>query len=51
MNYDFYRRHQRVLEELHAAGGVQIAVTNLEHVRSPDSYPHLQKVLQHPGHR
>ena len=45
--YDYCRRYQAVLEELGAAGGVQITVTNLAHVRSPDSYAHLQKILQH----
>jgi hypothetical protein len=45
--YDYYRRYQPVLEELRAAGGVQIVVTNLAHIRPPDSYAHLQKVLQH----
>jgi hypothetical protein len=44
--YDYYRRYERVLEELRAAGGVQITVTNLAQVRPPDSYPRLQKVLQ-----
>ena len=45
--FDYYRRYQRVLEELRAAGGVQITVTNLAHVRPPDSYEPLQKILQH----
>ena len=45
--FDYYRRYQRVLEELRATGGVQITVTNLARVRAPDSYPHLQKILQH----
>jgi hypothetical protein len=45
--YDFYRRYQRVLDELRAAGGVQITITNLARVRPPDSFSHLQKILQH----
>jgi hypothetical protein len=44
--FDYYRRYQPVLEELRAAGGVQITVTNLAHVRPPDSYARLQKILQ-----
>jgi len=45
--YDYYRRYQRVLEDLRAAGGVQITVTNLARLRPPDSYARLQKILQH----
>lgn len=45
--FDYYRRYEQVLAELRAAGGVQITVTNLARVRAPDSYPRLQKVLQH----
>jgi len=45
--FDYYRRYQRVLDELRAAGGVQITVTNLAHVHAPESYGRLQKVLQH----
>lgn len=45
--FDYYRRYQRVLEKLRAAGGVQITVTNLAQVRPPDSYASLRRVLQH----
>lgn len=44
--FDYYRRYQRVLADLRAAGDVQITVTNLAHLRSPDSYAHLQRILQ-----
>jgi hypothetical protein len=44
--FDYYRRYQRVLDELRAAGGVEITVTNLAHIRPPDSYAPLQKVFQ-----
>ena len=44
--FDYYRRYEPVLAELRAAGGVQITVNNLAHVRSPDSLPCLQKILQ-----
>ena len=44
---DYYRRYQRVLDELRAGGGVQITVTDTAHVRTPDSYPRFQQVVQH----
>ncbi len=44
--FDYYRHYMSVLAELRAAGGVQITVTDLVHVRPPDSYPRLQRVLQ-----
>jgi len=45
--YDFYRRYQDVLAALRAAGGVQFTITNTAHLRSPDSYASLQRILQH----
>ncbi len=45
--YDFYRRYRYVLADLRANGGVQFTITNTAHLRPPDSYAVLQRILQH----
>ena len=45
--FDYFRRYRAVVDQLKAAGGVQITITNLARVRAPDSYAAWQQVLQH----
>lgn len=46
--FDYYRRYQRVLEDLGRTSGlVEIKVHNTAHVNPPDASRRMQKVIQH----
>ena len=46
--FDYYRRFERVLDEARKNPDLKnVQVTNTAKTRAPDSYPSLQKILQH----
>jgi hypothetical protein len=46
--FDYYRRHQPVLEQLEKEPGLcDVSVTNTARIPAPDSYPSLRRVVQH----
>jgi len=46
--FDYYRRYRAVVEQVRSNPAVaEIVVENTARVRSPDSYPAMQKVVQH----
>ncbi len=46
--FDYYRRHQPVLEQLKKEPGLcDISITNTARIPAPDSFPQLQRVVQH----
>ncbi|HXD00088.1 MAG TPA: hypothetical protein VN048_12155 [Verrucomicrobiae bacterium] len=46
--FDFYRRHEPVLEQLQKEPGLcEVSITNTARIPAPDSYPPLRRVVQH----
>jgi hypothetical protein len=46
--FDYYRRHEPVLEELEKEPGLcEVSITNTARIPAPDSYPPLRRVIQH----
>jgi hypothetical protein len=45
---DYYRRYDAILQELESHPALaSVSVTNMAKVRAPDSYPRIQRVVQH----
>jgi hypothetical protein len=46
--FDYYRRYQPVLEQLeNEPGHGEVHITDTAHIRPPDAYPPLRRVVQH----
>jgi hypothetical protein len=46
--FDYYRRHEPVLEQLEKKPDLcDVSITNTARIPAPDSYPSLQRVVQH----
>ncbi len=46
--FDYYRRHEVELEQLEKEPGLcEVHITDTAHVRPPDAYPPLRRVVQH----